>query len=97
VRNPAAVRRSDQEGYPHRDYIDFVDNLLDPNTGTMTGRALLPNPEGVLTPSLFARVCVPGRGVKQALLVSDAANGSDQAEIYLIIIDGKIGRPRNHD
>lgn len=89
VRNPVFVRLSDEQGFPHRGYIDFVDNLLDPNTGTMTGRALLPNPEGLLTPGLFARVRLPGSGVKQALLVPDAAIGSDQAEKYLIAIDSE--------
>ena len=34
----------DETGFPHQGYIDFVDNRLDPNTGTMTGRAVFPNP-----------------------------------------------------
>lgn len=89
VRNPVFVQLADEDDYPHRGYMDFVDNLLDPNTGTMTGRALLPNPDGILTPGLFARVRLPGSGVKEALLVPDAAIGSDQTEKYVVVVDGE--------
>lgn len=87
VRNPVFVQLADEEGFPHRGYIDFVDNLLDPNTGTMTGRALLDNADGVLTPGLFARVRLPGSGIQEALLVPDAAIGSDQTQKYVVIVD----------
>ena len=87
VRNPVYAQLADEDGFPHRGYIDFVDNMLDLNTGTMTGRALLTNPHGVLTPGLFARVRIPGSGVHEALLVPDAAIGSDQTEKYVILID----------
>ncbi|MDJ0739983.1 MAG: efflux RND transporter periplasmic adaptor subunit [Gammaproteobacteria bacterium] len=86
VKNPVFVQLADEEGFPHRGHIDFVDNLLDPNTGTMTGRALLPNPDGILTPGLFARLRLPGSGVQEALLVPDAAIGSDQTEKYVVVI-----------
>jgi len=87
VRNPVFVRLADEDDFPHRGYMDFVDNVLDPNTGTMTGRALLANPDGLLTPGLFARVRLPGSGVREALLVPDAAIGSDQTEKYVVVID----------
>lgn len=87
VRNPVFAQLADEDGFPHRGYIDFIDNLLDPNTGTMTGRALLPNPDGVLTPGLFARVRLPGSGIQDALLLPDAAIGSDQTEKYVVVID----------
>ncbi len=87
VRNPVYLRLADEQGYLHRGYMDFVDNVLDPNTGTMTGRALLANPDGLLTPGLFARARLPGSGVREALLVPDAAIGSDQTEKYVVVID----------
>ncbi len=92
VSNPVYLRLSDEEGFPHRGYMDFVDNLLDPNTGTMTGRAIFPNPERLLTPGLFARVRLPGSGVTEALLIPDEAIGSDQTERYVYVVgeDGKI-------
>lgn len=93
VRNPVYLRLADEEGFPHRGYMDFVDNLLDPNTGTMTGRAIFPNPEQLLTPGLFARVRLPGSGAREALLIPDAAIGSDQTERYVYVVgdDDVIG------
>lgn len=86
VRNPVYMRLADEESFSHRGYMDFVDNLLDPNTGTMTGRAIFPNPDHLLTPGLFARVRVPGSGVQEALLIPDAAIGSDQTEKYVYLV-----------
>jgi len=88
VQNPVYLRLADEEGFPHRGHMDFVDNRLDPNTGTMTGRAIFPNPDGLLTPGLFARVRLPGSGVHEAVLIPDAAIGSDQTEKYVYAVDG---------
>jgi multidrug efflux pump subunit AcrA (membrane-fusion protein) len=49
--------------------MDFVDNQLDVGTGTMVGRALLPNPDFILTPGLFARLQLPGSGKRNAILL----------------------------
>jgi RND family efflux transporter MFP subunit len=87
VRNPVYMRLADEEGFSRRGHMDFVDNLLDPNTGTMTGRAIFPNPDRLLVPGLFARVRVPGSGKHQALLIPDAAIGSDQTEQYVYVVD----------
>ena len=56
--NPVSLGLADETGFPHQGYLDFVDNRLDPNTGTMTGRAVFPNPDLRLPPaSLRASVC----------------------------------------
>lgn len=73
--------------YPHRGYIDFVDNRMDPETGTMRGRAILPNPDLALTPGLFTRVRFPGSGRYEAVLIPDLAIGTDQSEKYVFVID----------
>ena len=86
ARNPVYMQLADEEGFPHRGYMDFVDNLLDVNTGTMTGRAIFPNPDKVLTPGLFARVRLPGSGAHETLLIPDAAIGSDQTEKYVYVV-----------
>ncbi len=73
--------------FPHRGHIDFIDNRLDPETGTMRGRAILPNPDLALTPGLFTRVRFPGSGRYEAVLIPDLAIGTDQSEKYVFVID----------
>lgn len=89
VRNPAYLALADETGFPHKGYIDFVDNRLDPNTGTMTGRAIFPNPDLTLTPGLFARVRLPGSGRYEALLLPDEAIGSDQSQRFVFAVNDR--------
>ncbi len=78
---------ADERGFPHQGQLDFVDNRLDPNTGTMTGRAIFLNPNLTLVPGLFARVRLPGSSKYQALLVPDEAIGSDQTQRFAFVVD----------
>jgi RND family efflux transporter MFP subunit len=87
VRNPAYLALANETGFPHQGYIDFVDNRLDPNTGTMTGRAVFPNPDLMLTPGLFARVRITGSGQYQALLLPDEAFGTDQTQRFAFVVN----------
>jgi len=87
VRNPAYLALADETGFPHKGYIDFVDNRLDPNTGTMTGRAIFPNPELTLTPGLFARVRIPGSGNYEALMIPDEAIGTDLSQKFVFVVN----------
>ena len=64
---PAWVGLADETGFPHQGYIDFVDNRLDPNTDTITVRAVIPNPNLTLIPGLFTRVRVAGSGIIKAV------------------------------
>lgn len=90
TKNPVLVSLIDEEGYPHRGHMDFVDNRIDPNTGTMRGRAILPNDDGVLTPGLFVEVRLPGSGRYEAIMIPDAAVGSDQSQKFVYVIqDGQ--------
>src|SRR3546814_2235697 len=59
---PVFVGLANEDGYPHAGSIDFIDNALDPQTGTIRARAVLPNPDGHFTPGLFARVPLLGSG-----------------------------------
>lgn len=83
---PCYVQLSNETGFPHEGFIDFVDNHVDPTTGTQRVRAVLPNPSGTLIPGLFARLSVPGSGRYRALLVPDAAIGSDQSERNVLVV-----------
>jgi RND family efflux transporter MFP subunit len=67
--------------------MDFVNNVIDTSSGTIRGRAVLANPDSVFTPGMFARVQVPGSPSYPALLVPDAAIGTEQARKYVLVVD----------
>jgi len=81
------VGLSDETDVPHEGYVDFVDNQVNPDTGTIRVRAVLPNPERILTPGLFARVKLFGSDTFDALLVDDKAILTDQDRRYVYVID----------
>lgn len=89
VKNPVFVALVDEQGFPHQGHMDFVDNRVDPNTGTMRGRAILPNDDLMLTPGLFAKVRLPGSGRYEAILVPDTAINSDQADTFVYVATGE--------
>lgn len=86
ARNPVYVALIDEAGFPHTGHMDFVDNRIDPNTGTMRGRAILNNDDGLLTPGLFVEVRLPGSGRYDAVLIPDSAVGSDQSEKFVFVV-----------
>jgi RND family efflux transporter MFP subunit len=85
--NPVRLRLGDEKDYSHEGKMDFVDNRVDEATGTVQGRAIFPNPDLLLTPGLFAQVLLKGRGPYKALLIPDAAVGTDQAQRFVYVID----------
>ena len=101
VRNPVYVGLSNETGYPHRGTMDFVDNQVNPETGTIRGRALLDNSQRIFTPGLFARVKLVGSSHYEALLIDDKAVLTDQDRRYVYVLgsdnqaqrrDVKLGR-----
>jgi membrane fusion protein, multidrug efflux system len=86
ARIPCFMQLANETGFPHEGVIDFVDNRIDPTTGTMRGRGVFPNPGGWLAPGFFARVRVPGSGLYKALLVPDSAVVSNQSEKFLMVL-----------
>ena len=86
VKNPVFIGLSNEEGFPHEGYIDFVDNRLDPRTGTIRARAVFANKERVFTPGLFARVRLVGSGRYRAVLVNDRAIGTDQDRKFVLVV-----------
>jgi RND family efflux transporter MFP subunit len=86
VQNPVDVGFADEDGFPHRGHMDFVDNRFDPNTGTMIGRAVLPNPDLAFAPGLFARLRLVGSGQYRATLIPDTAINSDQAQKFVYVL-----------
>lgn len=84
---PVYLGLSDQAGYPFEGRIDFVDNRLDPSTGTIQVRGVFDNHEHLLWPGLFARIRVPTGTRESALLVPDLALGADQRGEYLLVVN----------
>jgi len=84
--NPVRIGLADEQGFPHQGTVDFVDNQVDPATGTIRARAVLPNPDRVFTPGLFARVQVEGSGEFKAMLVDDKAVLTDQDRKYVYVL-----------
>ena len=78
-----------ESGFPHRGVIDFVDNRIDPTTGTLRIRGVFPNPgpNHGLEPGAFARVRLPASGKYKALLITDAAIGTDQEKKYVLTVN----------
>ncbi|HEU4429343.1 MAG TPA: efflux RND transporter periplasmic adaptor subunit, partial [Myxococcota bacterium] len=87
--NPVLLGLADEDGFPHRGEMDFVDNALDPRSGTMRARAVFANPNATLVPGMFARVRLPGSGRYQALLLPDEAIGTDQSERFVLVVDAE--------
>jgi multidrug efflux system membrane fusion protein len=76
-----------EEGYPHAARLDFLDNHVDPDSGTIRARAVLDNTHGRFTPGLFARVRLIGDRRYSAALVDDRAIGTDLDRKYVLVVD----------
>jgi multidrug efflux system membrane fusion protein len=94
TRNPVLVGLADEEGFPHRGEMDFVDNALNPETGTIRARAVLANPDGIFTPGLFARVRLLGESQTDALLINEQSVLTDQDRRYVYIVGDKNAAER---
>jgi RND family efflux transporter MFP subunit len=84
--NPVQVGLANEEGFPHAGTVDFVDNQLNPQTGTIRARAVLQNKDGQFTPGLFARVQLLGSGEYSAILIDDRAVNTDQSQKYVFVV-----------
>jgi RND family efflux transporter MFP subunit len=78
---------ANEDGFPHRGTINFVDNQVNPKTGTLRLRGVFPNKDEALSPGFFARVRVPVGIAHQALLVSPRALDTDQGQKVVYVVD----------
>lgn len=90
------VALADEREPQHRGKMNFVDNRIDPASGTMRGRAVFDNPTHLLTPGLFGRIRVPASGTYRGVLVPDEAIAADQDRrvVYAVAPDGTV-TPKN--
>jgi multidrug efflux system membrane fusion protein len=77
----------DETGYPHEGRLDFVDNQVDPGTGTIRARAVFANPDGRYTPGLFARIRLVGGEDRDTVLIEDRAVGTDLGRKFVLVLD----------
>ena len=93
--NEVFVKLMDETKWSHAGRMNFVDNQLDPNSGTVRGRAVLSNSDFVFQPGMFGRLRLIGSGQYDALLVPDEAIVSDQAT-KLVMVVGEDGTVTPH-
>ena len=86
---PVAVGLADEEGFPRRGVLDFTDNQLNPDTGTLSMRAVLSNKDGLLMPGLFVRVGLTMGGPHKALTVPERAVMVEEGERFVYIVNDK--------
>jgi multidrug efflux system membrane fusion protein len=86
ARQQIAMELAGETGYPRQGELDFLDNRLDPSTGTIRGRALFRNPGGELTPGLFVRLRLPGSSKYSGVLIDDRAVGTDLDKRFVFVV-----------
>jgi membrane fusion protein, multidrug efflux system len=91
---PVAMALQGEQGYPHQGTINFINNQVNPATGSIAVRGVFPNPvlkEDVrlLSPGMFVRIHLPIGPPHSALLVIDRAIASDQGLKYVYVIDAQ--------
>jgi membrane fusion protein, multidrug efflux system len=88
---PCELELANETGFPHKGVLDFVDNRVDPGTGTLRVRGKFPNPgpEHILQPGFYARIRVPGSEKYPAVLIPDEAVGTDQSQKFVYTVNDK--------
>jgi multidrug efflux system membrane fusion protein len=83
---PVFMGLVNEQGYPRQGRLDFIDNRLDPRTGTIRGRAVFANADGALTPGLFARVRLVAGEQRERVLIDDRAIGADLGKKFVLAL-----------
>ena len=78
---------TNETGNPHLGQMNFVDNQVNPRTGTIRGRAVFDNSKGEYTPGLYARLKLVGSGTYSAMLIKDEAVGTDLGKKFVLVVD----------
>jgi membrane fusion protein, multidrug efflux system len=91
---PVEMKLQGEDGYPHKGYVNFVNNQVNSQTGSILVRGVFPNPlpkkgPRLLSPGMFARVRLPIGGPHKALLVIDRALSSDQGIKFVYVLDAE--------
>ncbi|WJM95084.1 efflux RND transporter periplasmic adaptor subunit [Pseudomonas defluvii] len=84
---PVYLGLSNEQGNPHLGQMNFVDNQVNPKTGTIRGRAVFDNRDGQFTPGLYARLKLVGSATYSAVLINDEAVGTDLGKKFVLVMD----------
>jgi len=93
-KTPVMIGLANEDGFPHQGEVNFIDNALNPATGTIRARAVVANPDGRLLPGLFARVRLLGESLPSALLINEQAVLTDQDRRYVYVVGEKDSAER---
>jgi RND family efflux transporter MFP subunit len=94
--NPLDIQLADESGYPHRGHMVFVDNAVDPHSGTIRAKAEFSNPDHFLTPGMFGRARLLASAAYEAMLIPDESIITDQARRLVYVVDGS-GKVTAHE
>ena len=84
---PVRMALANEKAFDHEGRLDFIDNQIDPATGTIRGRAIFRNRDLKLTPGTFVQLQLPESGVHRALLIQDRAVGTDLNKRFVYVAD----------
>lgn len=87
--NTVFIKLNDETSFAHEGKMNFVDNRIDPNTGTLRGRAILANENGLFIPGLFARLRLAGSARYDAIMMPDEYISSDQSKKFVYVVDAE--------
>jgi multidrug efflux system membrane fusion protein len=90
-KGPVYMGLMGEDGFPHRGKLDYIDNAMDPNSGTISARAIFDNADGKLTPGLFARIKLVSADSQTVALAPEEALGTDLGKRYVLVLT-----PDNH-
>jgi multidrug efflux system membrane fusion protein len=85
-RVPVELQLGDDQGFPHKGYIESFDNKLDPQSGSILLRAEFSNKDARIIPGLFARIRLPASEKRPAVLIEETAIGTDQAQKFVLTL-----------
>jgi len=88
-RVPIAIGLADEEGFPHAGVVNFVDNRVDPSTGSLWLRGEFTAASRPIRPGIFVRVRLPLGEPYKAVMVAEQALATDQGQRYLYVVDDK--------
>lgn len=84
---PVQMALASDKGFPRQGKMDFLDNQINPATGTIRGRTIFRNSDLTLTPGSFVRLRLPGGTAYRSLLIQDRAVGTDLDKRYVYVVD----------